>query len=111
MEELKIILGKRIRNYRRSLNMSQEQLAEKASCHHTYIGQVERGEKNVTIEVVEKIAQALNVEISQLFEKIFSDKETISYPLLSYELFSGKSIKEQEKLYKLLLEIEEYKEN
>ena len=50
------IIGDRIRAYRNQKGWSQEYLAEKADVHHTYIGQLERGEKNATIESISKIA-------------------------------------------------------
>ena len=46
------IIGDRIRAYRNQKGWSQEYLAEKADVHHTYIGQLERGEKNATIESI-----------------------------------------------------------
>ena len=70
MENIKFIIGQRIRNYRIQKNLSQEQLSELANCHPTYIGQLERGEKNATLESIQKVAQALNIPLSQLFEKI-----------------------------------------
>ena len=70
MENIKFIIGQRIRNYRIQKNLSQEQLSELASCHPTYIGQLERGEKNATLESIQKVAQALDIPLSQLFEKI-----------------------------------------
>lgn len=48
------IIGDRIRAYRNQKGWSQEYLAEKADVHHTYIGQLERGEKNATIESISK---------------------------------------------------------
>lgn len=69
MENIKFIIGQRIRNYRIQKNLSQEQLSELANCHPTYIGQLERGEKNATLESIQKVAQALNIPLSQLFEK------------------------------------------
>ena len=45
-------IGQRIRNYRLQNKLSQEELAERAGCHHTYIGQIERGEKNASIESI-----------------------------------------------------------
>ena len=61
MSELSREIGKRIRNYRMQQKLSQDELAEKCSLHPTYIGQVERGEKNATIESINKIAAGLNV--------------------------------------------------
>ncbi len=60
MSEIAKIIGQRIRNYRTQKGLSQEKLAELAGCHPTYIGQLERGEKNATLESVEKIASAIN---------------------------------------------------
>ena len=70
MSGLSIEIGKRIRNYRTQLKLSQEQLAEKCGLHPTYIGQVERGEKNATIESISRIAAGLNIPLSTLFEKL-----------------------------------------
>ena len=53
MSDIAKILGQRIRNYRTSKGLSQEKLAELSGCHPTYIGQLERGEKNATVESVE----------------------------------------------------------
>lgn len=103
-------VGQRIRNYRTKLGLSQERLAELSGCHPTYIGQVERGEKNATLESIEKIASALDIPLSKLFEKLGNrndDKKDI--PLECYELFSEKSQEEQERLYRILLEIDKYK--
>ena len=48
-------------------SLSQEQLAEKAGVHHTYIGMIERAEKNITLLNIQKIALALEIKISDLF--------------------------------------------
>lgn len=55
MENIKFIIGQRIRNYRIQKNLSQEQLSELANCHPTYIGQLERGEKNATSKKLLKL--------------------------------------------------------
>lgn len=49
MSAMTKLIGLRIRNYRIQSGLNQEQLAELAGCHPTYIGQIERGEKNATI--------------------------------------------------------------
>ncbi len=58
--------GLKVRKYRECLNLSQEELAELANLHRTYIGMVERSEKNITLLNIEKISKALNVEITNL---------------------------------------------
>lgn len=110
MSDLINTIGHRIRNYRTENNLSQEKLAELSGCHPTYIGQVERGEKNATIESIEKIASALDISLSTLFEKLGKEEQhTDSIPLKCYELVASKSKAEQEQLYKLLLQMEQYK--
>ena len=109
MENIKFIIGQRIRNYRIQKNLSQEQLSELASCHPTYIGQLERGEKNATLESIQKVAQALDIPLSQLFEKIEEKQNEESIPLQIYDFFSSKNKKEQKYLYQILKEIDDYK--
>lgn len=60
-----------VRERRKMLGLSQEILAARAGLHRTYIGMIERAEKNITLENIEKIAKALEVEPEQLlhFEK------------------------------------------
>jgi transcriptional regulator with XRE-family HTH domain len=58
--------GIRLREKRLLLGLSQEELAEKADVHRTYIGMLERGEKNVTLKNIEKIASALCLPINDL---------------------------------------------
>ena len=69
-------LAKRIRELRRVNSLSQEQLAEKANLHPTFIGSIERAEKNPTITSLEKIAKALNVTIPELLT--FGDVKLIA---------------------------------
>lgn len=109
MSDLAKIIGQRIRNYRTKQNLSQEKLAELSGCHPTYIGQIERGEKNATLESIEKIASALNVSLSTLFEKLGGEENANSIPLKCYELIASKSKDEQEQLFNLLLQMDHYK--
>ena len=112
MSEVTKILGQRIRTYRINKGLSQEKLAEFAKCHPTYIGQLERGEKNATLESIERIAAALGISLSKLFEKLDGqDDDEKSIPLACYEFLSAKSKDEQEQLYKILLEMDKYKTN
>lgn len=63
-------LGQTVRKRRRSLGLSQEGLAEKADLHWTYIGGIERGERNVGLLNIVKIARALGVTASRLLTGI-----------------------------------------
>lgn len=112
MSEIAKHIGYRIRSYRTQLGYSQEKLAEISGCHPTYIGQVERGEKNPTIESIEKIAIALEISLSKLFENLNEENnKEKNIPLDCYELLLAKSKAEQEQIYKIILEIDKYKCN
>lgn len=67
-KEVLITFGQKIRDLRISKNYSQEVLADKANLHRTYIGMIERGEKNITLVNIEKIAKALEVNLKFLFD-------------------------------------------
>lgn len=108
MDSLAKIIGQRIRNYRTVKKLSQEKLAELCGCHPTYVGQIERGEKNATLESIAKISSALDVPLSQLFEKLGGNC-TDTVALKCYEFVASKSDTEQEQLYKMLLEMDNYK--
>lgn len=60
-------VGKRIRELRKAKGWTQEQLAEAASLHYSYIGGVERGDRNISLETLEKIIAAFNVPAIELF--------------------------------------------
>jgi transcriptional regulator with XRE-family HTH domain len=72
--EILNLFGENVRKYRRLLNISQEELAHKADLHRTYIGMIERAEKNITLVNIEKIANALEVKIDDLL-RISNGKE------------------------------------
>ena len=113
MSDIAKAVGQRIRNYRTKKGLSQEKLAELSGCHPTYIGQLERGEKNATLESIERITAALGISLSKLFEKLGdqADNGEKDIPLACYEFLSAKSKEEQEQLYKILLEMDKYKTN
>ena len=60
--------GDKVRDFRKKLGLSQEELAERAGLHRTYIGMIERAEKNITLINIEKIAIALKVNIKELID-------------------------------------------
>ena len=66
MSKINIKVGRKIKEYRRKRGLTQEQLAFEAGLHRAYIGQIERGEKNIGLQNLEKIAMALGIELSEL---------------------------------------------
>lgn len=70
MSNAKIIFGKNVRENRLDRGLSQEELADLCSLHRTYIGSVERGERNISLENIVHISKALDVKIIDLFTGI-----------------------------------------
>jgi transcriptional regulator with XRE-family HTH domain len=64
-----VLFGKNVRKIRKHLGLSQEELAHRAKLHRTYIGMIERAEKNITLLNIEKIAVALDIDIKTLFNE------------------------------------------
>ena len=64
--EILIKFGNKVRERRLALGLSQEELASRAGVHRTYIGMIERAEKNITLENIEKIARALKIPLDKL---------------------------------------------
>lgn len=106
MDTITKLVGTRIRGFRKEQRLSQEELAEKCSLHPTYIGQLERGEKNPTIESVMKIANGLAIPIDQLFINIpCSNSQAVDYiPDRIMYLVAELSPKEQRVIYELIIQ-------
>ena len=61
-----VTFGEKVREKRTELGLSQEELAERAGVHRTYVGMIERAEKNITLENIEKISKALKTPLHEL---------------------------------------------
>ena len=113
MSELSIVVGQRIRRYRMLRGLSQESLARLCDRHPTYIGQLERGEKSPTLDSINRVCQALQISLSQLFEKL-SDEPTVRTDYIAlqcYNMMCSKSSDEQKEMMNLILAIEHYKDS
>lgn len=107
MSDIAKTVGKRLRSYRIALGLSQEKLAERAGLHPTYIGQVERGEKNLTIESLEKITSSLDIPMANVFDKIEERPDRDNYPLMAYDLISRRNETDRESMYRVLETIDQ----
>lgn len=67
MGDIQKLIGNRLRDLRREKGLSQEELGWKAKLHYTYIGAIERGEKNVSIMTLGKIAKGLGISVHEIF--------------------------------------------
>ena len=67
-KQILIKFGQKVRTERIKQKISQEELAERAGVHRTYIGMIERAEKNITLENIEKIAKALGLKLGSIFK-------------------------------------------
>ncbi|MCJ7666876.1 MAG: helix-turn-helix domain-containing protein [Anaerolineae bacterium] len=67
-KDIRTLFGRRLRELRQQQGLSQEELAFRAGLHRTYVGGIERGERNVTLKNIQRLADALGVDIRALFE-------------------------------------------
>lgn len=87
MDCIRFEVGNRIKRLRTKKGLSQEKLAELAELNMSYVGQVERGEKNPSIETVYRICKALGADMSELFKNLTSTEEVESqYPQAVYSM-------------------------
>jgi transcriptional regulator with XRE-family HTH domain len=70
MEDIKVKFGQRVKELRVAIGYSQEKLAEISDLDRTYIPGIEAGKRNVSIVVIEKIAKAFKINISELLKNI-----------------------------------------
>jgi transcriptional regulator with XRE-family HTH domain len=111
MSEIAKQIGENIRQLRKQRGLSQEQLALHAEINPSYMGQVERGEKNPTIDVLSKISQALDLPLEQLVHTGANeepgaadgeDEEGYAYKIAHQ--IKGLTLKDQESAYRLIKE-------
>jgi len=74
MENIEIHFGKAVRRYRQKLGLSQEDFADNAGIHRTYVSSIELGKVQISIAVAQKLADALETPLSKIWREI--EKET-----------------------------------
>lgn len=70
MEDIRVRFGEALRQRRHRLGVSQEEFADMCGLDRTYVGGIERGERNVALVNTEKIAKALRISVSELFRGV-----------------------------------------
>ncbi|KYN75801.1 XRE family transcriptional regulator [Clostridium sporogenes] len=113
MNNLIQMIGSNIRFLRKQKNFSQEELAFKANLHPTYIGQVERGEKNLTISNLNSITKALNITLEEFFSVIepSNNKSRIKILYNINELLQNMNLEEQKQIFEFINLLIKWKKN
>ena len=70
MDDLRPAFGRRVRALREKLGLSQEQLAERAQLHWTYVSEIERGRRNPSLNILARLARALDVPLGKLLSDL-----------------------------------------
>ena len=104
------IIGVRLKQHRKRLGLTQEEFAEKCGLHTTYIGQLERGKKNASLESIEKIVQGLGISFETLFEKLTPGVNAELSPAAKcYELVDALSPKDQQAVLDMIVKMVGFK--
>jgi len=110
MSEMAYTIGERIRTYRNRAGLTQLTLAELAGVHPTYVGQLERGEKNASLDTIVKLTRALDLPFETLFESIAADGDVNNNIAREiYDIVSARSLKEQRMLLEMVKKMIEFK--
>jgi transcriptional regulator with XRE-family HTH domain len=107
MGQIALLVGEKIRDLRKQRGLSQESLALKAGINTSYLGQIERAEKSATIDTLEKITFALDVELEHLFRlesRVKGNKEMSFLDKINFELRSRTDM-EQEAVYRFIKQL------
>ncbi|RAU91044.1 helix-turn-helix domain-containing protein [Paenibacillus sp. YN15] len=107
MGEIAVRVGEVIRDLRKQRGLSQEKLALKAGINTSYMGQIERAEKSPTLDTLEKIAVALDVELEQFFQFDLLDHSAADMTFMEKIQFELKhrTPNEQEAVYQFVKQL------
>lgn len=109
MSQITKEFGERLRALRLAAGLTQEKLAERADVHATYVGQLERGEKNATIESVCRLARALGADPAAFFVHLPGAAAESSPAAEAYQLLQSCTAAEQRELLQLLKDLLRFK--
>ncbi|MDQ0110942.1 helix-turn-helix domain-containing protein [Paenibacillus harenae] len=113
MSGISKLIGENIRSHRKRRGLSQEQLALRAEINASYMGQVERGEKNPTIDVLAKISAALQTPLEHIVNvdsmPLSADDNSGYADKIAHQL-NGLTAREQEAVYKFVKQLVQFKD-
>ncbi|WCF08285.1 helix-turn-helix domain-containing protein [Paenibacillus thiaminolyticus] len=104
------LIGERLRYLRKKNNLTQEELAEKAGLNPSYIGSVERGERNISIETLEKLIHGLNVTPTEMFQLhemdvLSSNLEDAQLLEVVNSLLYSRTLEEKKLIYRIIKDV------
>jgi transcriptional regulator with XRE-family HTH domain len=102
MENARELLGRRIRYLRKIKGMTQQKLGDEADMDYKYLGAIERGEKNPSIDNLAKIAAALNVDLHEIFIFEHETDDTKELKKKIDEMLKDASKKEYGTIYRVI---------
>ncbi|MFB0863123.1 helix-turn-helix domain-containing protein [Paenibacillus oleatilyticus] len=110
MSNLRKLIGERIRFIRKLKGLTQEELSEKAQIQHTYLSDVERGDRNASLDSLEKIIHALDIQPSDLFDFSELNVDQASLELtdaleVHYNFLKSKRIDDVKMIHRITKEI------
>lgn len=108
--DLIIKLGEIIRGLRKQKGYSQEKLGELSNIHTNYIGAIERGEKNLTIESLIKVTQALDITLEELFQNLDPRTKESDFTKIK-GLLSNRPREDHELAYKIIKDVFDWEKN
>lgn len=110
MGDLKKIIGEKIRSIRNAKNLTLQQLSNATGLQTSYIGDVERGKRNISLDSLEKLITALNIKPSELFDfrelEVDSPEfETISVLEIHYQFLKEKETDDVKMIHRITKDI------
>ena len=103
MTDIVKAVGSRVRLYRQKAGLSQSDLGELAGLHNTYIGQIERGEKNVSVEGIDKIIKALGLTYEVFYANIgYGGEQSRGVASECYDLILKMDDENQRSIYEII---------
>ncbi|WP_028563637.1 helix-turn-helix domain-containing protein [Paenibacillus pinihumi] len=105
MSHLAKVIGEQVRHYRTLKGWTQEQLAEVLDSQGPYISRVERGEQNLQLQTLEKIADALHISVFALFRDPLESLNQDDWIWRTIMLLKEQDIQDQERAFRVLREV------
>ncbi|MCX5786871.1 MAG: helix-turn-helix transcriptional regulator [Elusimicrobia bacterium] len=102
--DIYIMLGAAVRGYRHKFGWSQEEFGERSGLHPSYIGQIERGTKKISLATLQKLSTALKVRISDLLQEKAAQYKPSTWEKKIIGIIRGRPVDQQKHAYRIIKE-------